>query len=366
MKTKRPISINNSLVHGICNCNCITCGVNKANYRGPKQYQSEAITKKIIERIREAASKNIYIKNLDNSGDGEPTLHPEFSKIMDLYGEMKSNWKSKSVPPPSISVVTNGQFLNKSEVVDALIRNNIKVKISFPTNQAEHYGQIMYCDPTRGQDALANIRKNISKIMDLVSDKKIPELEFHISPPFLKYVKPDFPETLEYLTKTASRNNLQEIRLAMFPAPTNRGGLVKSLFSNVEKYQAYFRKYNNKKLHNTKIKMFLSYKHFYPSYLDFLDVLSAYDQPCLWYAGNIFITPSGATCCCNDQNVLDPMGNVNEHSIDKIMELKERQLPSKVCATCNQTSIHMVKYGFFPIYHLLAHVKSKMNKRKRN
>ena len=92
MRTRRQISINNSLAHGICNFNCSLCGVNKPNYRGPREFQSRAVTEKLIERVKEAAAQGVRIRYIANAGDGEPTLHPEFARRMDLFGRMIREW----------------------------------------------------------------------------------------------------------------------------------------------------------------------------------------------------------------------------------------------------------------------------------
>ena len=89
MKTRRPISINNSLAHGICNYSCRLCSVNKKNYRGPKAFQPRAVTEALIHRIEETAAAGIHVRYVANAGDGEPTLHPEFHERMAMFGAMR-------------------------------------------------------------------------------------------------------------------------------------------------------------------------------------------------------------------------------------------------------------------------------------
>ena len=113
MRGKRPIFINNSLVHGICNYNCRLCGVNKETYQGPKEYQPREVTQKLIERCREAAREGISIRYLENSGDGESTLHPEFAARMDDFGDMIRTWDNRRIPPPNVCVVSNGNITIK-------------------------------------------------------------------------------------------------------------------------------------------------------------------------------------------------------------------------------------------------------------
>lgn len=361
MKTKRPISINNSLVHGICNCNCITCGVNKSTYNGPKEYQPETITMKIIDRVEEAALSGIYINNIDNSGDGEPTLHPRFTERMDMFGELKNHWKLKKIKAPKISVVTNGLNLNKPGIIESIIKNRINLKISFPTNNYKHYNEIMFSNPELTKEKFTTVVNNIGIVMNYVKQGKIPDLEFHISPPFLKYVKSDFPQTIEFLRNKAREAGLRKIRLAMFPAPTNRTGLVTKKWDGIEFYKSLFKENHGRKIEGVIIDMFLSYKHFYPHFDSFLDVLRAYMYPCLWYGANMFITSTGESICCNDQAILDPQGNIMDYTIEQLVEFKEKKRPFLACAKCNQTPEHMISYDFFKRFHHLVNLKTKFN-----
>ena len=359
MKTKRPISINNSLVHGICNCNCLTCSVNKPSFRGPKAYQSSEVIKKIIERVKEACEEGIRIRYIDNSGDGEPTLHPEFEQRMGLFGELIREWDYHICPAPDVSVVTNGLNICDS-LLEILVKNRISLKISFPTSNIIHYNEIMQPKSRETEETIfKKLITSIEHAMMLASQGKIPTLEFHISPPYREYVRPDFPGTIDFLTKLAKKNGLNKLELFLFPALANRVGFVRASYNAiiVDMYKDYIKTYHEKMLNGVRVFVFLSYKHFYKKSTDFIDVLRSFCYPCLWYAGNIFFSPFGDSCCCNDQNIQETNGNIFSHSIRELMELKEKKLPTKICKDCNQVPKKMLRFGFFRFYHILAEIK---------
>ncbi len=360
MKSKRYLSINNSLVHGICNYNCITCGVNKSSFVGPKAYQSHIITEKLISRIIEAAHDGIYIRYIANSGDGEPTLHPEFSRRMRLFGDLQHNWNFNKWPPPEVSIVTNGLNLT-GEIFDALSQNRISLKISFPTSDPEHYGEIVMMKPEMGTSLIKKVATHIEEAISRKVESKIPDLEFHISPPHHKYIRTDFPKTINFLAQLAKKNGLKKINLLIFPAVSNRTGAITKLFKGIDVYKDYFSEYNKKDIDGVRISMNMSLRRFYPRYYDLFDLLRSFKYPCIWY-GNYFISPFGDSCCCNDQNLTEKHGNVMHNSLKEILEMKEKKGPTKMCESCNQKPEKLYGTPFFVFFKYATILKAKINK----
>jgi MoaA/NifB/PqqE/SkfB family radical SAM enzyme len=332
--------------------------VNKLNYTGPKVYQEKNITLKLIERIQEAAGDGINIRYLDNSGSGECTLHPDFGERMNLFGDMLRKWNAK-IAPPKVSIVTNGYNLLKKNILEKLSDNQIELRISFPTAISEHYGTIMRQDAREGKTLLANVVPAIGKAMEMAAQKKIPRLDFHISPPYY-HMYEDFPQTIEFLTSLAAQNRLSEINLEMFPALTNRGGKVEITQNRVETYPTFFKTYNRKFLNGVKINMYLSTKRYFLTFYDYLDILYSFRYPCLYFA-NIFLSPFGDSCCCNDQAVKEKFGNITENSIKEIMKIKANALP-KICEKCSHSLDKDSYLGFLPIYHFWAKIKGALTK----
>ena len=340
MKTRRPISINNSLVHGICNYSCRLCGINEASYDGPREFQSYIVTKTLIQRVLKSAESGIYVRYIANSGDGEPTLHPEFNRRMRMFGEMLREWDISAVPPPEVSVVTNGSRLNMPGIMEPFIENSISLIISLPTVKPESYGLIMTGDSNRGEALLSRVLPGVEKAMEFRAKGQLSKLFFHISPPETEIIRHDFPETTDFLTRLARRKRLGEIELVLFPATSNRSGLIRNNVVAVDMYKDLFKRYNGYAVNGVNIRMKLVLKRFFSSIGEIADLTRSFRFPCLWNA-NFFIAADGSSICCNDQSVRNPLGNILFDSIATLMQYKEQYMPGRICAGCNQSPQHL-------------------------
>ncbi|MCK5064287.1 MAG: hypothetical protein KAQ97_03335, partial [Candidatus Fermentibacteraceae bacterium] len=336
MKTRRPISINNSLVHGICNYSCRLCGINKDFYNGPREFQSYIVTRTLIQRVLKAAESGIHVRYIANSGDGEATLHPEFNHRMRMFGEMLGEWNISGVPEPEVSVVTNGSRLNTPGIIDPFLENSISLIISLPTVEPESYGLIMEGDSNRGEALLSRVLPGVERAIGLRAEGQLSKLIFHISPPEIEIIRHDFPETIDYLTKLARGNGLGEIELVLFPATSNRSGLIRNTFAAVDMYKDLFRRYDGHVVNGVNIRMKLVLKRFFSSTGEIADLVRNFRFPCLWNA-NFFIAADGSSICCNDQSVRNPLGNILSDSIAALMHYKEQYMPGHICAGCNQS-----------------------------
>ncbi len=356
MKSRRPFSINNSLVHGICNYQCRLCGIKKPEYNGPKEYQPRRITETLINRVQEAARQGIYIRYLANAGDGEPTLHPEFSERMSMFGEMVRKWSSSSIPPPEISVVTNGSRLMEKSVLKAVSVNNLSLIISLPSLNPTSYGLIMANNQEQGQDLLNRLLPGIEQAMSLRAIDHLKQLYFHISPPEVDLIRNDFPSTITKLTNIAEKNNLKELNLILFPAPSNRTGLVTRSSTRIDMYRDLFKRYNGATVNRVSIKMKLVIHRFFPSLSEIIDLLHHFNFPCLWN-GNFFITPDGDSICCNDQSIQTIQGNICRHSIAALIKGKELFTPGNACSNCDQSPKDLKGSVESRIFSLLARLR---------
>lgn len=336
MKTRRPISINNSLVHGICNYSCRLCGINETGYSGPREFQPYIVTKTLIQRVLKAAESGTYVRYIANSGDGEATLHPLFNHRMEMFGDMLRGWNISAVPPPEVSVVTNGLRLNAPGIMDSFLCNDISLIISLPTVKPESYGLIMMGDSNRGEALLSEVLPGVEKAMEFRAKGRFSKLMFHISPPEIEIIRHDFADTVDYLTRLARGKGLGEIELVMFPATSNRSGLIRSTVVRVDMYKDLFRRYNGRSVNGVNIRMKLVLKRFFSGIGEIADLIRSFRFPCLWNA-NFFIAADGSSICCNDQSVRNPLGNILYDSIDVLMQYKEQYAPGQICAGCNQS-----------------------------
>ena len=336
MKTQRPLSINNSLVHGICNYNCRLCGIKKADYDGPREFQPYVVTKTLIQRILEAAQSGNYVRYVANAGDGEPTLHPEFNDRMRMFGRMLRKWQVTDIPPPEVSVVTNGSRLTRPGIMKSLLKTNLTLIISLPTLNPNSYGLLMSGDGKKGESLLSNVLPGITTAMSQRANGGLSNLYFHVSPPETEIIRNDFPETIDGLTRLADDNNLDELNLVLFPAPSNRTGLIHNSTTGIDMYRDLFKRYNGSTINGVTIKMQLVLRRFFSSISEIVDLVRSFNFPCLWNA-NFFITSDGSSICCNDQSIRIIQGNIIHESIETLMQTKEQFRSGPVCKNCNQS-----------------------------
>ena len=111
-----------------CNFDCIycECGFNsdgRSDTKLPEILQvREALLNKIANHDRTLGD----IDTITFSGNGEPTMHPSFSEIIDLTLEIRDLY----VPKAKVSVLTNGSGLSKPKIKEAIKRvDNAIIKI---------------------------------------------------------------------------------------------------------------------------------------------------------------------------------------------------------------------------------------------
>ncbi len=361
MNSRRPLSINNSLVHGICNYHCRLCGIKKPDYSGPREFQSLSVTRKLIDRIQEAVQQGIHIRYLANAGDGEPTIHPEFNDRMTLFGEMIRSWRAPSIPPPEVSVVTNGSLLVENSILETITGNGLTLIISLPTLNPTSYGLVMVNDDTKGQSLLDAVLPGVEQAMAERAAGRLRQLFFHISPPEVDLIRADFSRTIDGLTHLARKNGMQEINLILFPTTSNRTGLVTGSAPRIDMYRDLFRRYNNTAFNQVTVRMKLVLHRFFPSFLEIVNLLYHFSFPCLWN-GNFFITPDGSSICCNDQSIQTIQGNILHDSIATLMAAKEQFMPGASCRNCNQSPQHLRGSPEARMYSLLARLRITCNR----
>lgn len=109
----------------ICSFDCIycECGWNPEKKNIGRLPKKEVFEKVLEDRLKELVGTEDEPDSITFSGNGEPTLHPDFAEIIDIT----INLRNKYIPNAKISVLTNGTMLHKKEIFDAIskIDNNI-------------------------------------------------------------------------------------------------------------------------------------------------------------------------------------------------------------------------------------------------
>ena len=118
----------------VCNFDCIycECGWNKDGL-GDRRLPTAADVHKALEaKLRECSSNGTPIDSITFSGDGEPTLNPDFARIVDDTIALRDRF----FPAAKVSVLSNATMAFKADVLAALRRiDNPIMKIDAPTSE---------------------------------------------------------------------------------------------------------------------------------------------------------------------------------------------------------------------------------------
>ncbi len=117
----------------ICNFDCLycECGWNRDG-RGDSNLPTAAKVRSALEsKLKECAAAGVPIDSITFSGDGEPTLNPEFPQIIDDTLALRDRY----YPDAVVSVLSNATMIGRKEVYDALRKVDKPIlKLDAPTD----------------------------------------------------------------------------------------------------------------------------------------------------------------------------------------------------------------------------------------
>jgi len=102
----------------LCSFDCIycECGFNK-DFRTKTKLPGRELVKAAMEdKLKSLREEGTKLDVITFAGNGEPTMHPEFEKIIDDTITLRNRY----YPQTQISVLSNGMYLSKKSVFDAL------------------------------------------------------------------------------------------------------------------------------------------------------------------------------------------------------------------------------------------------------
>lgn len=118
----------------LCNFDCIycECGWN-ADGRGDSAFpEFEAVRKALQTRMVELSREGVKVDSITFSGNGEPTLHPDFPEIADVVLELRD----RHYPQAKVSVLSNATMIGRENVRNALKKiDNPILKIDASTDE---------------------------------------------------------------------------------------------------------------------------------------------------------------------------------------------------------------------------------------
>lgn len=114
-----------------CSFDCIycECGWNKDGKKDTTLPTKEEVYEALDTRLHALRAEGTPVDTITFSGNGEPTMHPNFAEIIDFTLELRN----KLYPDAKVSVLSNASQLGRKEVRDALEKvDNPILKIDSP------------------------------------------------------------------------------------------------------------------------------------------------------------------------------------------------------------------------------------------
>ncbi len=195
----------------VCNFDCIycECGWNADGLEDRVLPTAADVREALEQKLRECAEKGIGIDSITFSGDGEPTLNPEFPEIIDLTLELRDRYYPKAV----VSVLTNATRAGVEEVFQALRKvDNPILKLDAPTD---------------GGVALINRPVGKYSVRDVVGSMKRFEGGFVLQTMFLKAPEFESSEWVEQWMEIVREIRPREIMVYTIDRETPMKGLQK-------------------------------------------------------------------------------------------------------------------------------------------
>ena len=118
----------------ICNFDCIycECGWNRDGRNDTVLPTAEKVRTDLERMLKKLAAEGTPVDSITFSGDGEPTLNPEFPRIIDDTLRLRDQY----YPQAKVSVLSNATRVHLPEVFNALRKvDNPIMKIDAPTNE---------------------------------------------------------------------------------------------------------------------------------------------------------------------------------------------------------------------------------------
>ena len=118
----------------LCNFDCIycECGWNRDGRGDTRLPSAEDLRAALEDKLTACSREGVGIDSITFSGDGEPTLNPDFPAMVDITLELRDRF----FPQARVSVLSNATMVHKDAVFEALRKvDNPILKIDAPTTE---------------------------------------------------------------------------------------------------------------------------------------------------------------------------------------------------------------------------------------
>ncbi len=108
----------------ICSFECIYCECGWTNTRAHGTFPGITAFSEALEATLKTLHEHSRIPDhITFSGNGEPTLHPDFGVVMDITVRLRNLW----APASKIAVLSNGTTLSNRGMIDALMKADKRI-----------------------------------------------------------------------------------------------------------------------------------------------------------------------------------------------------------------------------------------------
>ena len=105
----------------LCNFDCVycECGWNKDGAVADRRFPNlQEVEQALKTKMQKAASEGVPVDSITFSGNGEPTMNPDFAEIIDVTLRLRDEY----FPEAKVSVLSNATLLGREKVAEALIK----------------------------------------------------------------------------------------------------------------------------------------------------------------------------------------------------------------------------------------------------
>ena len=141
----------------LCNFDCVycECGWNKDGRSDGKFPRLPEIEKALEEKMAKAVTEGVGVDSITFSGNGEPTIHPDFAQVIDVTLRLRDRY----FPEAKVSVLSNATMIGRKDVAEALMRvDNPILKIDASSDEL-----VSQINKPAGPYSLADVIGNLRK-----------------------------------------------------------------------------------------------------------------------------------------------------------------------------------------------------------
>ena len=141
----------------VCNFDCVycECGWNKDGLGDRLLPSADDVRRALEAKLEECSGKGTPIDSITFSGDGEPTLNPEFPAIIDLTLALRDRY----YPSAKVSVLSNATRIGRPGIFEALRKvDNPILKLDAPTD-----AQVALVNKPAGEYHVADVVEQLKR-----------------------------------------------------------------------------------------------------------------------------------------------------------------------------------------------------------